>query len=249
MQSVARGISGCVAGASRRSLQVHRVPAASTSRIQWTARRHASLNPLNWIQEKFAPQYREEDPAEEAKREAAQKANPTVFEQAVKTEYKAPRETRSVKRATEHKYSTPNFKISHRKLNMLGRQISGKPIDHAIMQMHFSEKRASKRIEIMLQTAKSHAVKLKRMHGDKLVVAEAWVTKGPKQLDRFEPRGRGKYGIRRHPDSRMHVVLKPGKTFKQKTMEERERKLKRIVSAGLVREDVPLRNPNPMWAW
>jgi ribosomal protein L22 len=72
----------------------------------------------------------------------------------------------------QHKYSTPNFKISHRKLNDLGRQISGKPIDYAIMQMHFSEKRASKRIENMLMTAKSHAVKLKGLPGPKLVIGQ-----------------------------------------------------------------------------
>jgi large subunit ribosomal protein L22 len=59
--------------------------------------------------------------------------------------------------ASQHKYSTSNFKISHRKLNDLGRQIAGKPIDHAIVQMQFSEKRASKRIRSMLVVAKKHA--------------------------------------------------------------------------------------------
>ena len=79
--------------------------------------------------------------------------------------------------------------------------------------------------------------------------AEAWVSKGPKQLKRIEPKGRGKAGIRIHPDSRLHVVLKEGKTSEERQAEERRRKLKRIVSAGIVREDVPLRNPGPAWAW
>ena len=82
-----------------------------------------------------------------------------------------------------------------------------------------------------------------------LCTAEAWVTKGPKQLKRIEPRGRGKFGIRVHPDSRMHVILRPGKTYEQVRTEQRERRLKRIVSAGLVREDVPLRNPASFWQW
>lgn len=69
----------------------------------------------------------------------------------------------------QHKYSTANFKISYRKLNMLGRQISGKPIDSAILQMMFSEKRASKRIKSMLVVAKDHA-QLKGMEGKKLIV-------------------------------------------------------------------------------
>ena len=53
---------------------------------------------------------------------------------------------------------------------MLGRQIAGKPIDHAILQMQFSEKRASKRIKSMLVVAKSHAVKLKDLNEGRLVV-------------------------------------------------------------------------------
>lgn len=80
-------------------------------------------------------------------------------------------------------------------------------------------------------------------------VAEAWVTKGPKQLKRLEPRGRGKFGIRVHPDSRLHVVLRPGKTFDQVRNELRERRLRKIVSPGLVREGVPLRNPASFWQW
>ncbi|KIO12951.1 hypothetical protein M404DRAFT_993922 [Pisolithus tinctorius Marx 270] len=132
---------------------------------------------------------------------------------------------------------------------MLGRQISGKPIDHAIMQMQFSEKRASNRIMSMLATAKLHATVYKNMDPSKLVVSEAWVTKGENRLKRLEPRGRGKFGIRVHPDSRLHVILRPGKTYDQVVKEQRERRLKRIVSAGLVREDVPLRNPASFWQW
>ena len=75
------------------------------------------------------------------------------------------------------------------------------------------------------------------------------MTKGPRSHKRLEPRGRGKHGIRVHPDSRMSVILKEGKTREQLLAEDRARKLKRIVSAGLVREDVPLRNPASMWTW
>lgn len=75
------------------------------------------------------------------------------------------------------------------------------------------------------------------------------MTKGPKQLKRLEPKGRGRHGIRVHPDSKMSVVLREGKTRRELMEEERKRKLKRIVSAGIVREDVPLRNPSATWAW
>ena len=53
---------------------------------------------------------------------------------------------------------------------MLGRQISGKPIDYAILQMQFSEKRASTRIMNMLATARDHAVRYKRLKEPKLIV-------------------------------------------------------------------------------
>ncbi|KAG0709627.1 ribosomal protein L22/L17 [Suillus ampliporus] len=230
---------------------------ATPSHIQWQCQRRASsyYNPLQWIQEKFAPRARNADPMEGKKRD--EHGQQSVFEAAVSQEKGVRPKTTSVesaptvikKKATEHKYSTANFKISHRKLNMIGRQISGKPIDHAIVQMQFSEKRATSRIKSMLATAKLHATAYKNMDASKLVVAEAWVTKGPKQLKRLEPRGRGKFGIRVHPDSRMHVILREGKTFEQLKKEQRERRLRRIVSAGLVREDVPLRNPARTWQW
>jgi large subunit ribosomal protein L22 len=150
---------------------------------------------------------------------------------------------------------------------MLGRQIAGKPIDHAILQMQFSEKRASSRIMNMLATARDHAARYKRLNEPKLIVgmyklvwatvcnhlslytAESWVTKGPKGARRLEPRGRGHFGFRTHPNSRLHVVLKEGKTLEERKAAERARKLKRIVSAAVVREDKPLRNPAPTWGW
>ena len=69
----------------------------------------------------------------------------------------------------QHKYSTTNFKHSHRKLNKLGNQIAGKPIDVAILQMQFSEKRNSKRIKSMLATAKQHAT-MKGLDPERLLV-------------------------------------------------------------------------------
>ena len=71
----------------------------------------------------------------------------------------------------QHKYSTTNFKHSHRKLNKLGNQIAGKPIDVAILQMQFSEKRNSKRIKSMLATAKQHATQ-KGLDPERLLVCQ-----------------------------------------------------------------------------
>ena len=82
-----------------------------------------------------------------------------------------------------------------------------------------------------------------------LCTAESWVTKGPRQIKRWDMKGRGRAGLKIHPHYRLHVLLKEGKTRAEVRAEERARKLDRIVSAGLVREDVPLRNPGAMWAW
>lgn len=53
---------------------------------------------------------------------------------------------------------------------MLARQISGKPIDHAILQMEFSQKRASKRIKSALVLARQHAIEYKGLDRAKLIV-------------------------------------------------------------------------------
>ena len=59
--------------------------------------------------------------------------------------------------------------ISHRKLGDLARQVAGKPIDSAILQMVFSQKRVSNRLKSMLVVARDHAIQ-KGLRRDKLVV-------------------------------------------------------------------------------
>ncbi|KAF5370093.1 hypothetical protein D9758_001063 [Tetrapyrgos nigripes] len=242
---------------------VHRGGPAQFSQV-----RCASLNPFGWMREKFATGAREQESKEElaaAKREAKAEGQLSVFDtvsqQPVEEKRPAISETsakaskavsqdvkKSKHKKKEHKYSTAAFKISHRKLNMLGNQISQKPINYAILQMQFSEKRASKRIMNMLATARDHAVRYKNLDLDKLVVAEAWTNKY-KYLPKLEPRGRGHYGIRHSPRSKLHVLLKEGKTLEEEKAAERAKKLKRIVSANAVREDKPLRGLPAMWAW
>ncbi|KAI0036720.1 ribosomal protein L22/L17, partial [Vararia minispora EC-137] len=148
-----------------------------------------------------------------------------------------------------HKYSTASFKISHRKLNKLGRQIAGKPVDMAIMQMQFSEKRASKRIRSMLVVGKQHAIR-KGIDPAKMIVSEAWVGKGARSLKRVDIKARGRIGIKVHPEARMSVIFKEGKTREQIMKEQREFRVRRAVSSGLMREDIPIRNNvSPQWAW
>ncbi|EIN10743.1 mitochondrial 50S ribosomal protein L22 [Punctularia strigosozonata HHB-11173 SS5] len=233
MQTLGRGVRSALA--ARQGLTAQ--PTASSSRVQWDARRNISfpnIRPVEWIRKRLETRVMEAPSEEELAR--TRKAEGGVFDDLEPD-------------TAGHKYSTANFKISHRKLNDLGRQISGKPIDYAILQMKFSEKRASKRIKSMLVVAKNHAVAYKGLDEKKLVVSEAWVAKGPRSIKRVEIKGRGKHGIRTHPDSKLNVVLREGKTWAEKVEQERARKLRKIVSAGITREDKPLRNPGAMWAW
>ena len=134
--------------------------------------------------------------------------------------------------------------------------------------MKFSEKRASTRIQSMLNLAKKHATEYKGLSPEKLIVctsflflkicvlcfstrflAEAWVTKGENFHKRIDIKGRGRFGVKIHPEAKMSVVLREGKTVAELKKQAEDRKLKRIVSAGYVREDVPLRNMGPMWSW
>ena len=75
------------------------------------------------------------------------------------------------------------------------------------------------------------------------------MTKGKRPPAKVEPRGRGHFGVRRLPMSKMTVVLRHGKTVEEEKAERRKKILKRIVSAGVTREDIPLRNPSPTWSW
>ncbi|KZV61010.1 ribosomal protein L22 [Peniophora sp. CONT] len=262
MQSVAR-----VGLRNASSLRCRASPAfASSSRVFVEARRQYAAGPLGWIGEAFSPNVRKKQSEEEkeaARRKQAQKGtggllDPALVEPVKKSKApavaKSATDAKAAKKAKEgpsdgsHKYSTTNFKHSHRKLNKLGNQIAGKPIDLAIVQMQFSEKRNSKRIKSMLATAKQHAT-MKGLDPERLLVSEAWVNKGP-ILSRYRRyRSRSRWSIGKRPAARMHVVLKEGKTREELIKELRERRLSKIASAGYVREDVPLRNPPPMWAW
>ena len=119
----------------------------------------------------------------------------------------------------------------------------------------------------MLNLAKKHATEYKGLSPEKLIVctpflflqtcvafstcflAEAWVTKGENFHKRIDIKGRGRFGVKIHPEAKMSVVLREGKTVAELKKQAEDRKLKRIVSAGYVREDVPLRNMGPMWSW
>lgn len=154
--------------------------------------------------------------------------------------------------ALEHKYSTAAFKISPRKLQMIANQIAGQPIDYAILQMQFSPKRAAKRVLSTLALARDHAA-AKGMEVPRLVVSEAWVGKGL-YLTRADIKGRARMGRKHHPQARLSVVLRYGKTYVEKEVEKIQTARKRVRSigtGGVVRTDNKIVNTfqRPGWAW
>ncbi|KAF8524597.1 mitochondrial 50S ribosomal protein L22 [Hysterangium stoloniferum] len=219
--------------------------------VQCTARR-GMANPLNWVRERLQPSIlRPLTKGEEREMQKTDEASGrgSLFDEVPKLLEEEEKEAPSVSQKPAQRFSTAHFKISHRKLNMLAKQISGKPLDYAILQMEFSEKRAAKRLKSMLIVARSHATEKKKLDRSKLIVAESWVNKGKRRLKRLDIKGRGKMGLKVHPDSRMTVILREGKTEEEKKNLLFQRRLKKIRSPGLMREDKPLVNIAPRYIW
>ncbi|ORY35386.1 ribosomal protein L22/L17 [Naematelia encephala] len=149
----------------------------------------------------------------------------------------------------EHRFKTAKHKISPRKLNDLGKQIAGLPIDEAILQMQFSEKGASKWIKSTLALARDHA-EMKGLRRSRLQVEAAWVNKSRYGQKLLDIKGRGRQGIKRHPYARLCLLLKEGKTRVERAETRFVKDLGKVRSAGLAREDGKLRRQHTkQWAW
>jgi large subunit ribosomal protein L22 len=130
----------------------------------------------------------------------------------------------------------------------LANQIAGKPIDYAILQMKFSEKRISKQVERLLLETKQRAKELE-MNLDQLVVSEAWVGKGSKAPKRIDMKARGRFGVKVRYRSHMTVQLGRGLTRQQVWEKKAQRALDKIKIAEPVKEERKVRFVRPQWAW
>lgn len=152
----------------------------------------------------------------------------------------------------EHKYSTAVFRISPQKLQLLADQISGKPIDHAILQMQFSEKKASQRIKSTLCLARDHAI-AKGIDRSKMVVSEAWVNKGDNLGTQYlNIMGRGRFGMAHHRKASLHIVLRHGKLRhdqEEDRLEKARRTVRSIGTGGVARTSRPLTASRPAWGY
>lgn len=152
----------------------------------------------------------------------------------------------------EHKYSTAVFRISPQKLQKLADQINHKPIDHAILQMQFSEKRASQRIKSTLCLARDHAI-AKGLDRYKMVVSEAWVNKGDSLGTKYiNIMGRGRFGIAHHPKASLHIVLRHGKSqhdAENERLEKARRIVRNIGTGGVARTARHASASRPAWGY
>ena len=118
--------------------------------------------------------------------------------------------------------------------------------------MQFSAKRAARRVRSTLVLARDHAV-AKGMDPRTLTVSEAWVNKGT-YFARLDIKGRARHGIMHHPQARMHIVLRPGKTWEEreaKQLETARRRVRSLGSGGVTRLNRKIVNgfQRPGWAW
>ncbi|CED83379.1 Mitochondrial/chloroplast ribosomal protein L22 [Phaffia rhodozyma] len=127
-------------------------------------------------------------------------------------------------------FSTAAFKISPRKLGLLARLIRKLPVDSAILQLQYSEKKAALRLKSTLIRGKHHATAL-GMNPGKLKLQAVSVGKG-KYLKRIMIMGRGRFGVMHHKSARMYFTLTEGQTVAERQEVYHAKALEKIRKQG-----------------
>ncbi|RDW72431.1 mitochondrial 54S ribosomal protein uL22m [Aspergillus mulundensis] len=171
------------------------------------------------------------------------------------------------------------FKTSIKKLGPLARQISGKNIDEAIVQMQFSKKKAAKDVLEHLKHAKNVAivrsgmglgaieagedapkpkpVKIILKDGERktitdatsIYIAQAWVNRGPYGRE-YDHRARGVINMMRPPYTSLSVLLKEEKTRIRECQDREARELrKRKANLWVHLPDRPITQQNQYYSW
>lgn len=157
-----------------------------------------------------------------------------------------------IKRTERESLSKSHWiKTSLKKLGPLARQIAGKNIDEAILQMRFSNKKAAKDVLEHLEHAKNVAIvragmglgasntepskpitvilktgeRQKIANPTDIYIQEAWVNRGPYGYE-MDHRARGQINRMRPPTTSLSVLLKEEKT-RIREWEDREAKAQR----------------------
>lgn len=163
---------------------------------------------------------------------------------------------------------------STKKLVMLARQIAGKSVDDAILQMKWSKKKFSAEVRYYLEEARDLAIAqrgmgLGQVNGEilttprkiqdvdgkwleitdptRMYVAQSWVGRGPWRGKKIDYKGRGRMGIIRHPSTSLTVLLKEEKTRIRQHDEQVARKEKKGPWVHLPNR--PIYGQRPYYSW
>ncbi|KAK0744722.1 ribosomal protein L22/L17 [Apiosordaria backusii] len=162
-----------------------------------------------------------------------------------------PRHLRIARTERVLKSKSPWLPTSVKKLVHLARQIQGKNVEDAMVQMKYSKKKMAAEVITQLNIAKDLAVaergmglgfkdqkppamEIQRKDGKwftvtdptKMYIAEAWVNKGPLRARSPDYRARGRMFLKDSPSTSLSVVLKEHKTLVREHQEREHRKKK-----------------------
>ncbi|KAG0146007.1 hypothetical protein CROQUDRAFT_657961 [Cronartium quercuum f. sp. fusiforme G11] len=134
-----------------------------------------------------------------------------------------------------HKASTPLLPISHKKLQKLADLINRyrMTVDEAKLQLKFSHKAIASKVLDLVIEARDAAV-ARGLKSKKLVIAEAWVTKGFHTTE-LQVRARGRHGQITHPTSKFCIILRESEsrsTIAKKTAFEDAKR--RVRQRGII---------------
>ena len=108
-----------------------------------------------------------------------------------------------------------NIRSSVRKLNPILRGIVGKKVDIAIRDLQFSEKRITRDIRKVINSAVANAENNFQYDIDKLIVKEAYCGKKI-TMKRFRPRAKGRAAPILKPYSNVTIILQEHKKIEEK---------------------------------
>ncbi|EPS41382.1 hypothetical protein H072_4707 [Dactylellina haptotyla CBS 200.50] len=146
----------------------------------------------------------------------------------------------------EHICKSHKFKTSLKKLAPLARQIAGKPLEHALVQMKFSPKQASKEILKHLEQAKNEAILTKNFDPAQTYIAQAWVGRGTPDYEALK-RARGRIDKLVRPYTSISVILKENKTLERIAREKEEKKMRQKVWVPLANR--PIYGQHQYYQW
>ncbi|KAK0616524.1 ribosomal protein L22/L17 [Immersiella caudata] len=167
---------------------------------------------------------------------------------------------------------SPFLATSVKKLVHLARQVQGKTVEDALVQMKYSKKKMAKEVRVQLEIArdlavaergmglgkgeeKTEEVKIVTKDGKhlkiddptRMYVAEAWVNRGPWRGFRMYNHGRGMTSKQMKPSTSISVVLKEEKT---RIREHQEREAKKYRQGPWVHlPDRPVTAQRPYYSW